>query len=170
MSNNLLFCDRCGETFRTTISLDWHRAQASCPPRQKSIKVNQPGSCLLTDAQNQDNLKSVTALPAKVDEGMAATSAAALWVSTDLDPTLAERHASYGSFIENSNYASQFLEILDSAQKYRREKGRPLLLSYQKNAMVMICQKMSRLLSGEASHPDTWHAIEGYARLGAKPD
>jgi hypothetical protein len=39
------------------------------------------------------------------------------------------------------------------------------LSAVQKEALDMICSKISRILSGNPDFPDHWLDIEGYARL-----
>lgn len=89
--------------------------------------------------------------------------------STDVTTArlLEERGSRYGSFAENSSYAERFMEIISEAQDVRGKSGRPLLTSSQANALVMISQKMSRILSApDATYADNWDDIGGYAELG----
>jgi len=36
---------------------------------------------------------------------------------------------------------------------------------YKYEALEMICLKMARLVCGDSNNRDSWHDIEGYARL-----
>lgn len=79
---------------------------------------------------------------------------------------LEARGKTYGSFAENSDYACQFLAVIRKA-KVARLGNRPELTVSQENALNMICQKMSRILSApDASYADNWDDIAGYAKLG----
>lgn len=82
------------------------------------------------------------------------------------DALLAERGKTHGSFAENSEYAGQFLATIGAAQA-RRAGRYDALTASQLNALVMISQKMSRILSApDAAYADNWDDIAGYAMLG----
>lgn len=88
---------------------------------------------------------------------------------SSIDATLDERGRRYGSWADNSSYAQDMLAVIDRAKMERAARNQLPLTAYQENSMVMICQKMSRILSGDAEYEDNWVDIEGYARLGRNP-
>lgn len=70
-----------------------------------------------------------------------------------------ERYLTHGSFRENAKI-SQFLK--DTIALYSEWDG---YTPVQKEALDMICLKLSRIISGKADEPDHWRDIAGYATL-----
>jgi len=78
--------------------------------------------------------------------------------------TLDQRGSIYGSFAANSSVAIDLLNIIFRANSQRTQS----LPSHELNAMVMVCEKMSRVLTGN-SHEDNWIDMAGYSELGRNP-
>ena len=81
---------------------------------------------------------------------------------TNIATTLAERHATHGSFDENADHA-QWIK-----KKFRDTHYWFELHTVQREALELIATKISRILSGGYNHPDNWHDIAGYATLVEK--
>jgi len=87
--------------------------------------------------------------------------------TSKLDETLAERGESYGSFADNSAVA---VRIKEACWPTALENPKFLRLSYADRAVVlnaldMIAAKISRLVTGDPLHKDSWQDISGYAEL-----
>lgn len=72
-----------------------------------------------------------------------------------------ERHTTHGSWSTQSKMAHKLKEQMRRAPNWSQ------LEPSQAEALDMIATKISRVLCGNASHPDHWADIEGYARLGS---
>ena len=84
---------------------------------------------------------------------------------------LEERGSRYGSFRRNADISQRLCEIVREASRDRdlgKNKQEPLS-NHQLEALEMICHKMARILSGDASYEDNWVDIQGYAQLGMDP-
>lgn len=76
-----------------------------------------------------------------------------------IETTLAEREKTYGDY-EDVAKISQFLkQILWDGKQYHN------LMSFQLESLDMICNKMARIVNGDPKYKDSWHDIEGYAKL-----
>lgn len=73
--------------------------------------------------------------------------------------TIDNRENIHGSFEQRSRVAQQLIDVMVSA------KGWAFLSFSQKQALTEIAGKISRVLHGDANHPDHWHDIAGYAEL-----
>jgi hypothetical protein len=76
-----------------------------------------------------------------------------------VDETLEQRAQTYGPFKDNAANA----QALKSLMRTMRCWGS--LGFDQCEALEMIASKISRILSGDPDHVDSWRDIEGYARL-----
>lgn len=79
----------------------------------------------------------------------------------DIASTLAERGMRYGSFTGHADITQGLKETMTAAPKW------PGLANDQKEALEMIVHKIGRILNGDPNYHDSWHDIEGYARLVA---
>ena len=66
-----------------------------------------------------------------------------------------QREAEYGSFEDNGNLSSFLWEYFEYDLRY--EKG------YIKEAVHVICSKISRIINGSLDHDDNWIDIGGYS-------
>ena len=78
-----------------------------------------------------------------------------------IDATLAQRESTYGDY-EDVAKISQFIkETLRDGKQYHNLK------SFQLESLDMICNKMARIVNGDPLYHDSWHDIQGYAKLVA---
>lgn len=76
-----------------------------------------------------------------------------------IDGILMERKETHGDYAEQSRI-TQALKIL-----IRSERGYMSLDDGMREALDMLCVKVSRIVAGNATHQDHWDDISGYARL-----
>jgi hypothetical protein len=79
--------------------------------------------------------------------------------SEDVNATLAERGARYGSFMEHARVAQGLKNVLLWGPTY--EQTTP----DQREALEMICHKIGRIVCGDPNYDDSWRDIAGYAML-----
>lgn len=80
----------------------------------------------------------------------------------DVHTTLDNRELSYGSFVENSALAEAILDLCKGSLTHTTWQQ---LAADQKYAITMNAYKLSRILTGNPNHSDSWHGIAGYATL-----
>lgn len=74
--------------------------------------------------------------------------------------TLAQRQAIYGSFEGHAEITQKLKDFMYTTPKYDG-------LAYaHKEALEMIAHKIGRILNGDPNYQDSWHDIQGYAKLG----
>lgn len=79
---------------------------------------------------------------------------------------LAERHNSYGHFINNARMTENLLAAMDGSMQLGPGPNHWLKLDAdQRQALHLIATKISRLLTGDPNHVDSWQDIAGYAQL-----
>jgi hypothetical protein len=76
-----------------------------------------------------------------------------------IEDTLKERGKSYGEFIDNSTIAQELKDVV------RQGKSWDFMEYDMKEAIHMILSKISRLVTGDCSHLDTWEDLQGYPKL-----
>lgn len=77
-----------------------------------------------------------------------------------IDATLESRQINYGDFTSNAALSQALKDLL------RAHPGWKELTHVQKEALEVICQKISRIVSGtNPNYKDNWHDIQGYAKL-----
>jgi hypothetical protein len=85
-------------------------------------------------------------------------------MQTNVTEILAERQGTHGDFHENAKCSQELKSIV-----YEYGTNNPdLFSSVQREALDNICQKMSRIITGNPNHIDSWVDIAGYATLAAK--
>lgn len=82
---------------------------------------------------------------------------------SDIDATLKERGARYGSFAGHADI-SQTLRRLVETYAINRQCD---LANDMHEALAMICHKIARILNGDPNYADSWVDIAGYAQLVA---
>lgn len=90
-----------------------------------------------------------------------------LYMSEDITPKagrsveeiLLERNKTHGDYTAQAQTSQQLKKIV------RINSGS--LSPVQRDALEMICVKISRILSGDPNHKDSWVDIAGYATLVA---
>ncbi len=78
---------------------------------------------------------------------------------TDIQTTLNERGSNYGSFVEQAA-ASQRIKCA-----MYQSLGDRKLEPDQREALEMLAVKVSRILTGDPDHLDSWVDIAGYSQL-----
>lgn len=78
---------------------------------------------------------------------------------------VAARGKTHGAWVDNAGVAQELKGVLRRAAHARRERGQPDLTERQKESLEMICHKMGRIMAGDASFPDHWDDIGGYAKI-----
>ena len=76
-----------------------------------------------------------------------------------IDDTLIERGARYGTFMDNAKLAQELKHLMQSAPRWKE------LRADQAEALEVIAQKISRILTGDPKYRDNWHDIVGYGKL-----
>lgn len=84
-------------------------------------------------------------------------------MSNNIDTTLAERGARYGTFTGHAEI-SQALKATIAAFVAARNCT---LAPDQREALAMIAHKIARILNGDPDYADSWVDIAGYAKLVA---
>lgn len=76
-----------------------------------------------------------------------------------VDKTLAERGTRYGTFMDNATIAQYLKGVMVEANGWNR------MQADQREALEVICRKISRIVTGDPNYFDNWHDIQGYAKL-----
>lgn len=77
----------------------------------------------------------------------------------NIEDTLHERGQRYGDFAENARIAQTIKTAIREGTTFSS------LGAAQKQALDVIADKISRVVTGDATYTDNWHDIQGYARL-----
>lgn len=77
----------------------------------------------------------------------------------EIEKTLAERGKRYGTFTGHSANSQDIKRIM------RKTSGWSAMQDDQREALDMIAHKIGRILNGDPNYADSWHDLEGYARL-----
>lgn len=80
------------------------------------------------------------------------------------DPLLEERQKTHGDFRSNAAISQRLKRIVYENTGKVNER----LCDVHREALDMICLKLSRILSGQAMYKDHWDDIAGYAKLAAE--
>jgi hypothetical protein len=78
----------------------------------------------------------------------------------DVQTTLGERGKRYGTFMDNAETSQTLKYVMENHMNWKH------LAPDQREALTVIAQKISRILSGDPNYSDNWHDIAGYAILG----
>lgn len=82
--------------------------------------------------------------------------------SPTVEGILEERSTTHGSFADNARISQTLKSTIYSTRTYDK------MSDIQREAIEMICLKMSRIVSGNPNEVDHWNDIAGYAKLAAK--
>jgi len=77
----------------------------------------------------------------------------------NITDTLKERGNRYGEFQEHARVTQNIKIAMDDSPNWDD------LSPDKKEALEMIAHKIGRILNGDPEYHDSWHDIEGYARL-----
>lgn len=80
----------------------------------------------------------------------------------DVAGTIAERENTHGSFELRSEIARR---LRDAMSLHERDNG---FTAPQEDALIHICNKLSRIAAGDSNHVDHWLDVAGYATLVAE--
>lgn len=78
---------------------------------------------------------------------------------SNTDATLAVRGSRYGLFSDQAQLTQELKDVMRSGRNWRG------MQADQKEALEMIASKIVRIVNGDADYDDSWHDIQGYARL-----
>ncbi len=78
---------------------------------------------------------------------------------SEITKTLNDRGGNYGSFEQQAAVSESIKSAIHNGPNWWR------LAADQREALDIIAVKIGRLLSGNPDHMDSWHDIQGYAKL-----
>lgn len=78
---------------------------------------------------------------------------------TAISETLKQRDARYGAYVEQARVTQNIKLSMSQSANWK------LLAPDQREALEMIAVKVSRILTGDPNFTDSWHDIQGYAKL-----
>ena len=81
--------------------------------------------------------------------------------STSLDGILAERGKTHGDYLVQASVCQELKRIVREGPKWVNMED------HQRDSIEMILMKISRVVTGDPSHKDSWLDIAGYATLVA---
>jgi hypothetical protein len=76
--------------------------------------------------------------------------------------TLDERKNTHGDFSENAHVTMNILKLASDSSSWKS------MTLTQQLAVIMISNKLARILTGNPYEPDHWHDIAGYATLSER--
>lgn len=76
-----------------------------------------------------------------------------------VDATVNERGNNYGKFKDGADIMQELKQVMRSTPNWHK------LTPSQREALEMIQHKIGRILNGNPSYTDSWHDIQGYAKL-----
>lgn len=78
---------------------------------------------------------------------------------SDIEQTLEQRGNTYGEYKDNARITCLIMDILKAGTNYKA------LQPIHECSLMVIAQKMARIVNGDPNHKDNWHDIQGYAKL-----
>ena len=78
-----------------------------------------------------------------------------------IEDTLSQRGARYGDFCEHARITQNLKRAMGDSPNWLD------LSDDKREALDMIAHKIGRILNGDPNYHDSWHDIEGYAKLVA---
>lgn len=79
-----------------------------------------------------------------------------------IEATLNQRHQTHGYFPDVATTSQKIKKSMSQEPEWNN------LTTYQREALIVIAQKIARILNGNPNEPDHWHDIAGYATLVEK--
>lgn len=76
-----------------------------------------------------------------------------------LSDTLTERGARYGDFATHATISQDLFRAISKAPSWDE------LRDVHREALMLIADKIARILNGDPEYADSWHDIAGYAKL-----
>lgn len=80
-------------------------------------------------------------------------------VGNTVDTTVEERGSRYGAFKDGADIMQSLKTVMRDTPNWSS------LTPSQREALEMIQHKIGRILNGDPNYTDSWHDIQGYARL-----
>lgn len=77
-----------------------------------------------------------------------------------IENTLDERGQRYGDFNGHARITQDLKDAMSNHDKWYE------LSPAHREALEMIAHKIGRIINGDPTYSDSWHDIQGYARLG----
>lgn len=140
------------DRFNVSPSYLWKLKQSMAHKAKEDFKETLHQISRGRQARKADAAAEITSDGAEVLREMAQES---------MDALLAKREAQYGSFMFSANIAIRLKGVMHNAIAQKDVHLAP----DQMLALDMIAVKISRILSGNPSHKDSWVDIAGYAKL-----
>jgi len=81
----------------------------------------------------------------------------------DINRILQDRGSNYGNYLQQAKISSSLSDLIDT---HCRDRG-TVLDADMRDALRMICVKVSRVVNGNPRYSDNWADIAGYAKLVA---
>lgn len=78
---------------------------------------------------------------------------------------VAERKKTHGAFEDHARITQKLKSVIFDECNQRIDRGQPPLTMTQTESLEMITHKIGRIIAGDASFPDHWDDIGGYARI-----
>lgn len=76
--------------------------------------------------------------------------------------TLTERNSTHGDYHEQAELSQALQDTMRTGKNWRT------LTKVQRDALTMMAVKISRILTGDPNHADSWHDAAGYATLAER--
>lgn len=80
-------------------------------------------------------------------------------MKSKINSTINERGNNYGKFKDGADIMQELKSVMRSTPNWHK------LTPSQREALEMIQHKIGRILNGNPSYTDSWHDIQGYAKL-----
>lgn len=81
------------------------------------------------------------------------------------DTLLKERERTHGNFTDHARITQRLKDVIVNELMHRRERKQPELDYVMLESLDMIAHKIGRVIAGDATAPDHWDDMAGYARL-----
>ena len=78
------------------------------------------------------------------------------------EQVVGERETTHGDVVEQARISQQIQDVMRSSNHWDS------LPDHMKQSLQMIALKVSRILTGDPFHADSWLDIEGYANMSRK--
>jgi hypothetical protein len=79
-----------------------------------------------------------------------------------VEQTLENRNGVHGDYHDQAATAEAIRAVMQKAKNW------DTMSAIQRDALLMIAVKMSRILNGNPNYADHWHDLQGYARLAER--
>ena len=80
-------------------------------------------------------------------------------MKNEIETTIKERDSNYGSYSDMCRIIQNIKSVMKDTPNWSS------LSDDKKESLETIATKIGRILNGDPEHYDSWHDIEGYAKL-----